>query len=242
MPSFFFSGAVKAKELIQSTFRQLPLFLIGTLFILGLMETNVAYLFFVIGSFCFLSGTWLLQSILSMIINKINKPSITDLFMSPNGNMLGCSILGTSDRAAAMAGGSTMVSPSYFIGYLAFFFTYIFLNALALYNRTGDVSDSNKEVAEKVDNRKYQAGMSMFICVLFFIVFSLVRLIKFKQCERTIFGAVLGTGLGIGFAYSWNQLLNVCGGATLSDMFGILGRLVPPDTKNTNPVACVVSA
>lgn len=241
MPSLFFSGAIKAKELIHATFRQLPLFLIGTLFIFGLIETNVAYLFFVIGSFAFLSITWLFQAALSPIISKINSPKIVNLFMSPNGGMTGCSILGTYDRAAIISGGSSIVSPSYFIGYLAFFFTYVFLNALSLYDRTEQVSTTDKGTAEKIDNRKYQSGMTMFMCVALFLLFALIRLFKFSQCERII-GALLGTGIGIAFGILWNRALSACGGSALSDLFGILGRLVPTNAKDANPVACVVSA
>ena len=241
MPSLFFSGAIKAKELIHATFRQLPLFLIGTLFILGLMETNGAYLFFVIGSFAILPITWLFQAALSPIISKINSPKIVDLFMSPNGGMTGCSILGTYDRAVITSGGSSIVAPSYFIGYLAFFFTYIFLNALSLYDRTDDVAPKDPATAEKIDNRKYQSGMTMFMCVAFFLLFSLIRLFKFSQCER-ILGAVLGIAIGIIFGILWNRALSACGGAALSDLFGILGRLVPTNAKDANPVACVVSA
>jgi hypothetical protein len=238
--SLFFSGAIKAKELIHATFRQLPLFLIGTLFILGLMETNISYLFLVIGSFLFIATTWISQAVFSVLIPKLNIPLLTNLFMSPNGAMQGCSILGTSGRAAAIAGGSSIVAPSYFIGFLSFFFTYVFRNAYELYQRE-PASANDKAAKEKIDNRKYQAGMAMFLCVLLFLLFSAVRMFRFSGCERPL-GALLGMGIGIPLAMVWYNMLHYCGGDALSDLFGIIGRLVPTDAKNSNPVACVVRA
>lgn len=239
--SLFFSGTIKAKELIHATFRQLPLFLVGTLFILGLIETNIAYLFLVIGSVLFIATTWASQALLSVIVSKINIPVITNLLMSPNGSMQGCSILGASGRAAAIAGGSSIVSPSYFIGFLSFFFTYIFMNAYALYEREPTASSTSTAAKEKIDNRKYQAGMAMFLCVLLFLLFSLVRMFRFSGCERPL-GAALGIAIGIPMAIAWYNMLHYCGGDALSDLFGIIGRLVPTNAKDANPVACVVKA
>jgi hypothetical protein len=244
--SLFFSGAIKAKELIHATFRQFPLFLIGTLFILGLIETNIAYLFLVIGSFICIAATWSLQAILSLIISKT--PSISNFFMSSNASMQGCSILGVSGRAAAIAGGSSIVVPSYFIGFISFFFTYVFINAFALYQREPVVSENSKDIKEKVDNRKYQAGMAMFLCVVIFLLFLAIRLLRFGGCELPInklagFILILLNIAGAsGLATGWYKMLQTCGGDALSDLFGIIGRLVPTNAKDVNPVACVMKA
>jgi hypothetical protein len=238
--SLFFSGAIKAKELIHATFRQLPLFLIGTLFILGLIETNIAYLFLVIGSFIFIATTWMSQVILSFIVNRVNIPILTTLLMSPNGAMQGCSILGMSGRAAAIGGGSSIVAPSYFIGFLSFFFTYVFRNAYELYERE-PANAGDKAAKEKIDNRKYQAGMAMFLCILLFLLFSAIRMFRFGGCERPL-GALLGMAIGIPLAMGWYNMLRYCGGDALSDLFGIIGRLVPTGAKDANPVACVIKA
>jgi hypothetical protein len=234
--SLFFNGLIKTKEIIQATYRQLPLFLISTLFILGILETNVAYLFLIIGCFMFFTSTWISQAVLSTIISSLKSPTLDKLFMSPNGGMIGCSILGGSGRSAAIAGGNTLVSPSYYIGFLGFFFTYIFMNAYELYARPAP-SGANQE---KVSNRQYQAGMSMFICVLLFLLFTFIRIFRFGSCERPL-GGLLGLGIGMPLAYGWYKLLRTCGGNALSDMFGIIGRLVPTNAQDVNPVACVVT-
>jgi hypothetical protein len=244
-----FSALAKTKELIQVTFRQLPLFLIGTLFILGLMETNTAYLFLVIGSFVCMALIWFLQALLSFIVGKANNQSITNFFMSSAASMQGCSILGLNvdERAAAIAGEKTIVTPSYYIGFISFFFTYVFRNAYDLYNRTPDEVNNSKEAQEKIDNRKYQAGMTMAFCIVFFLLFAMVRILKFSGCEMPpsiagrIIGFVFTTGIGIGIANSWYSLLHQCGGDVLSDLFGIIGRIVPTNAADSNPVACVVS-
>lgn len=243
--SLFFSGVIKAKELIHATFRQFPLFMVGVLFILGLMETNIAYLFLVIGLFACTASTWLLQALFSFIVGKA--PSLSNWFMSPNGSMQGCSILGSSGRAAAIAGGNSIVSPSYYIGFISFFFTYIFMNAKALYDRQPS-SINGKAAQEKVDNRKYQAGMAMFLCVLFFVLFLGIRLVRFGGCEMPINKMAAGILILLNItgaswlAVGWYEMLQSCGGDALSDLFGIIGRLVPTNSRDTNPVACVVSA
>jgi hypothetical protein len=242
MPSFF-SGAVKAKEFVHASFRQLPLFLTATLFILGLMETNVAYLFFVIGIVALTGLIWGFQALLNPILPKLASATkwqwpIT-LFTSSNGNLQGCSILGLPGRAAAIEGGRTIVAPSYYMSFIFFFFSYIFLNGLDLYNRIP--SDPSKAATEKIDNRKYQAGMIMFTCAAFVLAFGIARIIYFKDCE-TIFGHLLGLGIGIGMAVGWHNLLNYCGASEISDLFGIIGRLVPANAKDANPVACIKRA
>jgi hypothetical protein len=243
--SLFFSGVIKAKELIHATFRQFPLFLMSTLFILGLMETNIAYLFLLIGSFLLISSTWLLQALFSFIVGKV--PKIANWFMSHNGSMQGCSILGGSGRAAAIAGGSGIVAPSYYIGFISFFFTYVFMNALALYQRQPATIET-ESAKEKIDNRKYQAGMAMFLCVVFFLLFLAIRLFSFGGCELPVnkmAGGILillnMTGASW-LAVGWYNMLQYCGGDALSDLFGIIGRLVPTNAKDANPVACVVRA
>lgn len=240
----FFTGVLKTKELIHSTFRQFPLFLMATLFILGLMETNIAYLFLVIGLFMTLSATWGLQALFKFTVEKV--PYVANWFVSPNALMQGCSILGGSGRAAAVAGGSGVVVPSYFIGFISFFFTYIFINAYELYNRQPSTIET-ESAKEKIDNRKYQAGMAMFLCVAFFLLMLIIRLIKFTGCELPInkkagiILILLNAGAAGTLAWSWYKALQYCGGDALSDLFGIIGRLVPTNAKDSNPVACVMT-
>jgi hypothetical protein len=234
--SLFFNGIIKVKKYIQATYRQLPLFIMATLFILGLLETNMAYLFLFIGGFLLFAGIWLSQAAFSFILGKYNSPTLNNWLTSPNGAIAGCSILGGSGRSAAIAGGSSVVTPSYYIGFLGFFFTYIFMNAYNLYIRPAP-SGINQE---KIDNRQYQAGMAMFICIALFIMFTLIRLFRFGACERPL-GIVLGSGLGALFGYGWYNVLHSCGGDALSDLFGIIGRMVSANAKDENPVACVVT-
>jgi hypothetical protein len=241
--TLFFSGVVKAKEFVHASFRQLPLFLTATLFILGLMETNVAYLFFVIGIVTLTGLNWAFQALLNLIMPKLAAATKWEWplswFTSSNGNLQGCSILGLPGRAAAIEGGRTIVAPSYFVSFIYFFFSYIALNAVDLYNRMP--SDPSKSAKEKIDNRKYQAGMIIFICIVLSLFFFITRLINFHQCE-TIFGGLLGMGLGVGFGVGWHNLLNYCGASEISDLFGIIGRLVPANAKDANPVACIKRA
>ena len=121
------------------------------------------------------------------------------------------------------------------------------MNALALYQRE-PATIATQSAKEKIDNRKYQAGMAMFLCVVFFLLFLTIRLVKFGGCElpvNKIAGAILiilnMTGASW-LAVGWYKMLQTCGGDALSDLFGIIGRLVPTNAKDANPVACVMKA
>ena len=232
----FFDGVIKAKELIQATYRQFPLFISATIFFLGIIQTNSAYLFLTIGFFLFFFASWLFQAIFESTIIKSGNWFENHLTI-PTAGQLGCSILGGSGRAEAIKGGRMIVGPSYFMGFLAFFCTYVFRNAYALYNRPY-AADADKE---KIANREYQAGMAMFVVVVMFLLFTIIRFTRYRGCE-TVLGALLGILIGGPLAYGWYEALQSCGGDVLSDLFGIIGRLVPASAADATPVACVVES
>lgn len=221
--SVLLDGLLKTREFIQATFRQLPLFLVATLLFLGILETNVSYLFLTIGSVVLFGVIWVAQ----LLLGKI------DALMPYITSKEACSVLGTA-LGPSLNQTTQIVAPSYYIGFLAFFFTYVFLNAYQLYS----FPVPEKADTERVNNRIYQAGIAMFMCILLFLVFTIVRITKFGGCE-TVTGMVLGGVIGVPLAYGWYRLLRVCGGDAISDLFGIIGRLVPADTVNSTPVACM---
>lgn len=229
-----FDGLIKAKEIIQSTYRQFPLFITATIFFLGIIQTNSAYLFLSIGFFLFLFAIWLIQAILGSI-NFTPGGKLERWLTIPSAGNLGCSILGSSGRTEALKGGRMLVAPSYYMGFLAFFFIYLFRNAYSLYNREY-AADADKE---KIANRQYQAGMAMFVICLLFVLFTIIRWQRFGACE-TLIGSLAGIAIGGSLAYGWFEALQSCGGDSLSDLFGIIGRLVPASAADATAVACVV--
>jgi hypothetical protein len=233
---FFFDGLIKAKELIQATYRQFPLFICATIFFLGIIQTNSAYLFLTIGFFLLFFAIWLGQTVLGSL--TITPDTWRERWLTiPTAGNLGCSILGSSGRAEALKGGRMLVAPSYFMGFLAFFSTYVFRNAYALYSREY-AADADKE---KIANRQYQAGMAMFVVTLMFLLFTIIRFTRYSACE-TWFAALTGVLIGGPLAYGWYEALQSCGGDVLSDLFGIIGRLVPANAADATPVACVVES
>jgi hypothetical protein len=239
--SLFFSVLVKIKEYLQASYRQLPLYMMATLFALGIIQTNMAYIFFTLGCAALFTTIWGFQLILEMVLSKVSDPAKRNLFTIPGGTT-GCSILSLFGKASDTE--ISLVTPSYFIGFLAFFASYIISNAVHLYTRDpptlGKDADPElqKDLNAKVDNRKQHATIIMILVSAFTIVFTGIRLIWFRSCERAvgvILGGIIGTGVGIG----WFQFLDNCWGSAFSDLFGITSRI---NVSMKEPMACVYKA
>ena len=235
--SLLFTAIIKVKEYLQASYRQLPLYIMATLFVMGVLQTNMAYMFFTLGCGALFGIIWVIQAILELLL-KDATPERKALFMV-DGKSTSCNIL--SSLTSLSDAGPALVTPSYYIGFIAFFATYILSNAVHLYTRTPpDVApdadpELKKEVDAKVDNRKKHAIIIMTFVSLFTVIFLLIRLFYFKGCEKVI-GVISSILIGTTVGYSWFAILNACWGNAFSDLFGITSRI---NVSKTDVVACV---
>lgn len=130
-----------------------------------------------------------------------------------------------------------MVPPvtSYWIANFAFFFSYLFQNALAMLNAKSETKNASPT---KVENRKAHAITSM-ITILFLMTILLGFYTKYMiDCETPgsiALGGILYGGLGYGIF----KLAEYCGIRT-ADTFGIAPKLyLPGPGESEFPFACV---
>jgi len=125
------------------------------------------------------------------------------------------------------------VVPSYWLTIMAFFCTYLFLNANNLYNK----QSSSKASKAAIEARKNQTMISMIIVSLAAVLFTLVR--YSTSCETGV-GVIVSWLLGGSLAQGWYSFMRQCGLGRLDDIFGISNRLLPMQSyEEPNPTMCV---
>lgn len=222
----FYEFVVTLKDFLHVGFLKFPLIITGTLFVLGLVTVNTAYLWVTMGAIVTAAAVWILQLIFNVILSK--KPDWASVFtVLPNEF---CSILTVGKQT-----GQVNVTPSYWYSLVIFFATYLFMNALKIYNRPPG-SQSTAE-PDTLNNRQFQASMCMGLIVLLTFILAYLRFNYASSCE-TILGFVLSLG-AIGIGVGWFNMLSDCGEDRAYDLFGILGRIMPAST--TAPQACVLA-
>lgn len=132
----------------------------------------------------------------------------------------------------ASAGQTLYVAPSYWIGHITFFFTFLFTNATFLFLKDPTPSaDPNK-----VENRKAQTMTAMILSLVLFVALVIFRVAM--TGTETWLGTAVGISLVIPVAYGWYELSRVCG-ARDADIFGILQKILPEGAKDEPPMTCV---
>jgi hypothetical protein len=237
----FYEFVATLKDFLYVGYLKFPMIITGTLMILGLAQVNTAYLFLTLGIFALFFGVFLLQLLFSALtvsdelrpwlakptreVCSILDEGATKLFSAPS-----------TTRVDPLKG-MTLVTPSYYLSFVIFFFSYIFFNALHLYNKDpGPAAASNPD---GVNNRQYQAVIGMILCIVALLAFLVIRY-YFFSCETGL-GFILSLPAGY-FAYLWYSILVDCGEDRMSDMFGIIGRLLPQSMDSQQPVACVAGS
>ena len=224
----FYEFVATLKDFLHIMFLKFPLIITGTLMILGLMTVNTAYLWVTFGSIVTFFGVYLLQLLFETLINF--KPEWAGAFAVPANNI--CNILTTTSSVTKT--GNYIVTPSYWIAFLLFFITYTFRNAQQIYDKPpGSQATADPDT---LNNRMFQAGLTMSLLVALGLAFVVIRMILNKNCE-TWLGAVLGAAGGATIGYYWFEALVSCGEDRTFDLFGILGRIMPAST--TAPQACI---
>lgn len=223
----FYEFVATLKDFLHIMFLKFPLIITGTLMILGLVSVNTAYMWVGLGSVVTFFGVYILQLMFELLLTML--PNIAGPFTVPASSV--CNILTTTSTVTRA--GNYLVTPSYWVSFLLFFITYIFRNALRIYKKPPGAQATADP--DTLNNRKFQAGLAMFLLVALGLAFIIMRMF-FTRCE-TWLGAVLGAAGGAAMGYYWFEALVNCGEDRTFDLFGILGRIMPATT--TAPQACI---
>jgi hypothetical protein len=224
-----------ARNTISQGFRGLPVILGSTILVLGMIQGNINLLFFFVG-LCILAPTsaLIINILWELVFNNtpwwLSIPEV--LWKLDAATSETCSIYPTMENVSAKA---FNVVPSYWITMMAFFFTYLFSNALMLYN----AQQHSKAPKSAVEARKSQAVSSMILVCLMGVVSLIVRYAT--GCETGL-GLLLSCLLGSSLAYGWYTFMRNCGLGRLDDLFGISNRILPMQSYETSdPTVCLPS-
>ena len=223
----FYEFVATLKDFLHIAFLKFPLIITGTLLVLGLVTVNTAFLWVSFGAIVTAVAVFIVQLLFSLIYSK--KPEWASYFAVPSNEF--CNILTTTGKLT----GQINVSPSYWYSILFFFMSYLFMNALQIYNKPAG-SQATAE-PDTLNNRQFQASMCMGLILLVSAIMIIVRMTYSRGCE-TLIGFLLSLG-AIGIGIGWFNALVDCGEDRAFDMFGILGRIMPAST--VEPQACVMS-
>lgn len=223
------------RNLLDQGFRSLPTILGGASLFLGLTQGNVNWLFFFVGMFVLVplavfitNGS--VELLFSVLPSSLVPPAA--LWKVPQGAAEACGLL-LSAKTPAGTPADTIVVPTIWMSMIAFFFTYIFSNALKLYNK----DPANGSSSAKVSARKNQALLSMITVVALAVIFTVLR--YGTSCETGL-GITVAWLLGGGLGYGWYSFMRSCGLGRLDDIFGISNRLLPmQSTEDNDPTVCV---
>jgi len=192
-------------------------------------QGNINFLFFFIGLSILTPLACLLLNILTEIVfTKLGVPD--NLWKLDSATAEACKLISTTISEVPQ---TLNVIPSYWLSIMAFFFTYLILNAQDLYNK----QSSSKASKGAVDARKNQTMISMVILSISAILFTLIRYAT--TCENGL-GVVISWILGGGIAVGWYKFMRNCGLGRLDDIFGISNRLLPMQSyEEPSPTVCV---
>lgn len=213
--------AQNIKGLLYGGFVSLPLVLISMVSFLALTLGNLGLTMLALGHI-------VIVPLLVFFVNLLIE------FIAPGNPRISVTSSDVSSLipSLASAGQTLYVAPSYWIGHITFFFTFLFTNATFLFLKDPTPSaDPNK-----VENRKAQTMTAMILSLVLFVALVIFRVAM--TGTETWLGTAVGISLVIPVAYGWYELSRVCG-ARDADIFGILQKILPEGAKDEPPMTCV---
>ena len=219
----------------------LPLTIGGTMLILGLFTANYAMLFFLLGFLIITPVTlWLYNILLDKTVKSLLILIIRLLSFGQLDTEYITSILKTTVKSdvckinipykTELNSSESEPESSTWVAMITFFIGYILKNAIELYNR----ESSDVDVNSKVNNRKFQAIVSICSIIIFAMVVLGYRL--YSGCESKV-EIIVSSLIFIPLGFGWYKALSSVGQDRLSDIFGIANRLLSPTADE--PVACI---
>ncbi len=217
------SAVVKIREFIVHGFRILPIVLGSFAFILGVGQGNMAFFFLFLGIALVVPIVNLAaNSIFGMAFSRLPE-TLYKIKGAPTPG--GCAVFGEFANKGDIT--------SYWLSTLVFFVTYLFINAYNLYNRPA----SKSAPAHKVDARETQAAMAMAIILIFGIGMLLYRFLA-TGCETPL-GLPVALVVFIPAAYYWYNVLVSCSGDRLTDLFGVVNRIMAEPANARAGAVCM---
>jgi hypothetical protein len=217
------------REYVLLSLKELPLIAsAGPLFV-GIVQGNVNLILFALGTAIVaptaagLTG-WLLKFPFEWFGLPVNLWKVAASDVSP--------LLPEAPSVGGLRAAINVV-PTYWFTMSVFFFSYLALNAAALYTEPAQKGADE----DKVENRKNQAIMSMILIVTLGLAILGAKI--WLSGSETALGIIIGLLVGGGSAYLWFKFLRQCGMGRLEDVFGIQARILPEAALGDAPVVCV---
>ena len=209
------------KKSLIMFFLALPLVLINIVFFLGIGLGNAGLLFLNVGQIALVPiAVTILHIITNLIPDRVYHSDIGQLVPSvPISSM--------SEKLN--------VYPSYWMAHFVFFCSYIFFNALELYNMPPISQETT--YATKIQMRKARTGL-----IMGFILFTFIALIviRYRVTNTETFFGILFSILVFGsLGYGWYTASSAVGIRTM-DIFGMAQQMFLVPNK-TDPTVCVAS-
>lgn len=227
------SSILKTREYIFMSLKELPLIISAASLFLGIAEGNMNLLMLFVGEGI---AAPLAAGIVGFILNFIL--GHIDSFFGLTGSNTGSYWTTRASDVGGLIGysnsGPPLVSavPTYWLVMVLFFFSYLFINALSLYQQPAtEGADS-----DKVESRKSQAVISMGLILVVGLCVILAHF--FLQGGETILGVIVAALVAVPLAYGWFKWLETCSLGRLEDLFGIRARLLPESAVDEAPVVC----
>ncbi len=191
----------------------------------------------------FFAGMFILAPTVTILVNGLwelvfsNTPewfTVPDyIWKTSAANAEACNlfITGLSEEVGTMN-----VVPSFWMTMMAFFYTYLFSNALKLYEK----QETSKAPQHAVQARKSQAAISMAIVIMAALATTVMR--YGTSCETGL-GVLVSWIVGAFLGYWWYGFMRSCGLGRLDDLFGIANRILPLQSyEDADPTVCVPNA
>jgi hypothetical protein len=210
------------KKSLIMVFLGLPLILVCVVFFLGFGLGNTGMLFLSLGQIVIVPIAVMITHLWHLLVSEssVNNNEITQLVPSST-------VIGTT---------KAYTFSTYWMAHLTFFCTYVFVNALDVYNMPSIASATDDPLYQvKVSARKTRAML-----IMLFVSFTFLLLASFRYMytgAETFFGALLAIPVFFGLGYGWYKASATIGVKQM-DMFGIIQQMILVKDP-TKPQMCV---
>jgi len=212
-------AATPLMEILAGILRYFPNTMLTTLMVVGLLTARLNWIMIGVGG--------ILLSIFVLTLQYIFLKSL-NLGVIPGSAVIeACSLLPITGDAEFSS------LPSIWMALTTFFASYILTNAVAIYTTPATKKSANSSIP--VQQRKGLGIISIVAVLLMWLFLVIPRAIT--GCE-TVFGTILGVGLGAVAGWGWWQILYACFQSAWPDIHGVMLGTAPGALRS-GPMACL---